>query len=69
MHLEVCPGLVVQLTPSEAREFVPRAQALLRERLARAEQEAAHVHGLREQFEESLAKLGRATEPLLSGLN
>lgn len=68
MHLEVCAGLVVQFTPAEAREFVPQLQALLRERLARAEQEAAHVHGLREQFEESLAKLGLAAEPLLSGL-
>jgi len=68
LNLEVGVGLVVQLTPAEAREFIPKLQRLLLEKAEKLEQEAAFVHGLREKFEQNLEKLALAVNPLLSHL-
>lgn len=68
VNLEVGIDLVVQFTPEEAKEFIPKLQQLIQEKLEKAEKEAEYVHSLRDKFEENYEKLNLAINPLLSQL-
>lgn len=61
-------GLVVQLTPSEAKEVIPKMKALLREKVESAKSDLAKAQKTRKHFEDSFFKLKMALDPVISRL-
>lgn len=61
-------GLIVQLTPAEAKEVIPKIRNLLKEKLEVAKNDLAKAHKTRKNFEDSLANLRLALDPLVARL-
>ena len=64
----MCMGLIVQLTPSEAKEAIPKMKDLLREKVESAKSELVKAQKTRKHFEDSFAKLKMALDPVVSRL-
>lgn len=58
----------MQLTPSEAKEFIPKVKALLKEKLEVYQADLEKAHKTRKYFEDSFANLKLAMNPLVSRL-
>ena len=66
VNLEVSLGLVVQLTPAEAKEYIPKVKQLLRDKMTSTEAELRRVDQIRKNFEDNYTKLGMAVDGVLA---
>ena len=69
LNLDVGMGLIVQLTPKEAKVMIPKIKLLLEEKLEIAKVDLLKAHKARKVFEDSFSRLKMALDPLLSRLN
>lgn len=68
LNLDIGMGLVVQLTPTEAKSLIPKLKALLVEKLEVAKRDLEKAHFARKTFEENFLKLRLALDPVVSRL-
>jgi prefoldin subunit 5 len=68
LNLEVGSGLIVQLTPAEAQETIPKIKALLQEKVEKVEREVRRIFQMKKQFAANFETLMFMMNPLLAGL-
>jgi hypothetical protein len=61
-------GVIVQLTPSEAKEVIPKIKELLRQKVESAKSDLAKACKTRKNFEDSFLNLKIALDPVVARL-
>lgn len=68
LNLDVGMGLILQLTPAEAKEMIPKIKELYREKLEVAKVDLSKAYSAKKTFENSYMQLKLALDPAVARL-